>query len=57
MAGLYVIALDPLEERLELAEGFGADHVLNPRKKDVTNAIFKLTDGIGVDCAVEDLGQ
>lgn len=57
LAGLRVIAIDPLEERLKLAEGFGANHVLNPRKKDIANAILKLTDGIGVDCAVEDSGS
>lgn len=57
LAGLYVVAIDPLEERLKLARGFGADHVLNPRRKDVANAIFNLTDGIGVHCAVEDSGS
>jgi threonine dehydrogenase-like Zn-dependent dehydrogenase len=57
LTGLYVIAIDPLEERLKLAEGFGADHVLNPRKMDIVDSIFKLTDGIGVNCAVEDSGS
>ena len=57
LAGLRVIAIDPLEERLELARSFGADHLLNPRKKNAVEAILELTDGLGVDYAVEDSGS
>ena len=57
LAGLRVITIDPLEERLGLAQGFGADHVLNPLKTNIVEAILKLTDGIGVHCAVEDSGS
>jgi|Deesub1362B_J571_1020462.scaffolds.fasta_scaffold12995_1 threonine dehydrogenase-like Zn-dependent dehydrogenase len=55
--GDRVIAINPLEERLELARRFGADHLLNPRKTDVVEAVPKLTDGIGVHRAVEDSGS
>lgn len=57
LAGIRVIAIDPLKERLKLAQGFGADHVLNPYETDVVDTILKLTDGIGVDCAVEASGS
>lgn len=56
LAGLRVIAIDPLEERLEVAQRFGADQVLNPYKMDVVEAIFDLTAGVGVDQAVEASG-
>ena len=43
--GARVIALDIGEERLEMARGFGADHLLNPLAEDPVAAIRALTEG------------
>lgn len=55
-AGL-VIAVESKPNRQELARKFGADAVVDPEKEDAVAAVLKLTDGIGVDCAVEALGH
>lgn len=53
-----IIAIDLAEGRLELAKELGATHAINPRNtKDVIKAIFDLTDGYGVDLAVETTGN
>ena len=53
-----IIAVDLAEGRLELAKQLGATHAINPLKtKDVIKAIFDLTDGYGVDLAVETTGN
>ena len=44
------------EKRLELAKEFGATHVINSQKEDLQEAIFRLTDGKGVDKAFECVG-
>lgn len=53
--GARVIALDVSEERLELAQGFGADEMIDPRSNDVVSAIRHLTQGQGaqksLDCS------
>jgi S-(hydroxymethyl)glutathione dehydrogenase/alcohol dehydrogenase len=52
-----VVAVDPVESKLELARGFGATHTLNPREEaNVVRALRKLTGG-GADYAFECVGR
>ncbi|MGH7617484.1 MAG: zinc-binding dehydrogenase, partial [Gemmatimonadaceae bacterium] len=55
-AGL-VIAVESVPRRQELARHFGADVVVDFTKEDAVEAILKLTDGKGVDSAIEALGS
>lgn len=48
-----IIVVDMDKERLELAKEFGATHCINPRTDDVKAKIMELTDGEGVDAAVD----
>jgi threonine dehydrogenase-like Zn-dependent dehydrogenase len=54
--GCRVIALDPSEERRNLAKKFGADVVLDPKAIDSREAIRELTGGFGADFALETSG-
>jgi threonine dehydrogenase-like Zn-dependent dehydrogenase len=51
-----IIAIDGVNERLEIAKQLGADVTLNFREVDVVDEILKLTGGRGVDAAIEALG-
>jgi threonine dehydrogenase-like Zn-dependent dehydrogenase len=51
-----VIAVESLAERQKLAKHYGADHVIDHRREDAVAAILRLTDGQGVDAAIEALG-
>lgn len=55
-AGL-VIAVETIARRKELAKHFGADVVIDFQEKDPVKAILELTDGQGVDAAIECLGS
>ena len=55
-AGL-VIAVEAVPKRQELAKRYGADVVVDFKKTDAVKAILELTDGQGVDGAVEALGS
>ena len=55
--GARVVAVDVTPERLELAEAFGADVVLNPREVDVVATVKELTFGEGADAALETSGN
>jgi len=59
-AGLYgaatIIAIDPNESRLARAAGFGATHTVNPGNPEWISEVLALTDGAGVDVAVEAVG-
>jgi threonine dehydrogenase-like Zn-dependent dehydrogenase len=55
-AGL-IIAVDPLQGRREMARRFGASVALDPGAIDVVAEIKRLTDGRGVDIAIEALGR
>jgi threonine dehydrogenase-like Zn-dependent dehydrogenase len=52
-----IIAVDPVDARLEVARRFGANVTLNPARVDVVSEIRTLTDGRGVDVAIEALGR
>ncbi len=55
--GAYkVIAIDVVDEKLKIAEQLGADITVNACNEDPINAILDLTDGNGVDIAVEMAG-
>jgi threonine dehydrogenase-like Zn-dependent dehydrogenase len=48
-----VIAVDPLASRRDWAAANGADAVVDPTERDAALAIHELTDGMGVDVAIE----
>ncbi|MDY0271851.1 MAG: NAD(P)-dependent alcohol dehydrogenase [Advenella sp.] len=51
-----IIAVDGVDERLEISRQMGADVTLNFKKVDVVDEIMKLTGGRGVDVSIEALG-
>lgn len=62
----HVIGVEPLESHIEMARKLGADHVVVPRNTggdvyehdpDLVAQIRRLTDGVGVDVALEMSGQ
>ncbi len=52
-----IIAVDSLQARLKMAKEVGADVTINFREKDPVSAILELTQGRGVDVAIEALGK
>jgi threonine dehydrogenase-like Zn-dependent dehydrogenase len=54
-AGL-IIAVEAVPRRKELARRFGADAVIDFKEQDPVKGILDLTDGDGVDSAIEALG-
>jgi threonine dehydrogenase-like Zn-dependent dehydrogenase len=52
-----IIAIDFLDSRLELAMRYGAAFALNPQKQNLDETIYELTQGRGVDVAVEITGS
>lgn len=55
-AGL-IIGVEPLADRRSMAQRFGAAVTLDPTACDVIAEIKRLTDGRGVDVAIEALGR
>ena len=55
--GARVVAIDVGSERRELGRQFGADAVVDPGATDVVAALKALTDGEGVDAALDCSGQ
>ncbi|KAG6398560.1 hypothetical protein SASPL_140026 [Salvia splendens] len=51
-----IIAVDVQDEKLNTAKAFGATHGINARKEDAIAKIKEVTDGRGVDIAVDALG-
>ncbi len=51
-----IIAVDRLEPRLAVARQMGADHVVDASRVDPVEEILRITDGRGVDVAIEALG-
>jgi S-(hydroxymethyl)glutathione dehydrogenase/alcohol dehydrogenase len=52
-----VIAVDVSDEKLALAQSFGATHVINARISDPVAEIKGLTNGVGLDYAIDASGQ
>lgn len=51
-----IIVVDALPERLEVSRRLGADHSVNFKEVDPVDEIMRITDGRGVDVAIEALG-
>lgn len=51
-----VIAVESMPARKELARQYGADEIVDYNEQDPVDAIFDLTNGVGVDTAIEALG-
>ena len=51
-----VIACDLVDERLETAREMGADVVINSGKCQLQEEVLRLTDGVGVDAAIDITG-
>ncbi len=56
MNAAKIIAVDIREHKLELAQTFGATHIINASNQDPVPAIEDLTDGKGADYAIEAAG-
>lgn len=56
MGATTIIGVETVPERVKIARAMGADHVIDFRKVDAVDEIMALTDGRGVDVAVEALG-
>jgi len=56
MGATTIVAVDRVPERLEMAKRLGADHVVDFSRADPVAEIRRLTDGRGVDVAIEALG-
>ena len=56
MGATTIIAVDTVPARLEMARRMGADFVVDFKAEDPVAAIMRLTDGRGVDVAIEALG-
>jgi isopropanol dehydrogenase (NADP+) len=52
----WVIAVESVPNRKELAKRYGADEIVDFREQDPVEAILALTHGAGVDAAIESLG-
>lgn len=51
-----VIGVESVPERMEMARRMGADHVVDFRRVDPVEEILRITEGRGVDVAIEALG-
>jgi threonine dehydrogenase-like Zn-dependent dehydrogenase len=54
-AGL-IIGIESVPRRQKLARAYGADEIINFENEDVVERVLELTDGQGVDTAIEALG-
>tara|TARA_R110000787_G_scaffold60478_4_gene137187 strand:- start:11644 stop:12747 length:1104 start_codon:yes stop_codon:yes gene_type:complete len=52
-----IIAIDPMEEKRQLALELGATHAINPFEEDAEARVKELTGGVGVHYAFEALGR
>jgi S-(hydroxymethyl)glutathione dehydrogenase/alcohol dehydrogenase len=52
-----IIAIDILDNKLEMAKQFGATHTINAQKEDPVKRVMEITGGIGVDYSFEVLGS
>ncbi len=56
LCGGQVLAADVTEPKLEMARALGAEHVLDPRREELSRQVLALTDGRGVDAAIDIVG-
>ena len=57
MGATTIIGVDAVPARMEIARKMGADHVVDFTRVDPVEEIMRLTDGRGVDVAIEALGR
>jgi len=57
MGATTIIAVDAVPARMEISRKLGADHVVDFTAGDPVEQIMALTDGRGVDVAIEALGR
>jgi len=57
MGATTIIGVEAIPARMEIARRMGADHIVDFTKSDVVKQIMQLTDGRGVDVAIEALGR
>jgi len=55
--GAHVIGADVSDERLELAREHGSDEVINVTGKEMAKEVMRITDGQGVNAAVDMVGS
>ncbi len=53
----FVIGVESVPQRQQLARHFGADFIVDPSDGDVVGHILRATEGEGVDVAIEALGN
>jgi alcohol dehydrogenase len=51
-----VVSIDLADQRLDVAKRFGADLTINNERQDAVALVRELTDGLGVDVAIEAVG-
>ena len=56
MGASLIVGIDSIEKRLHLSKQLGADEVIDYTEEDPVAAIKRLTEGRGVDVAIEALG-
>jgi 2-desacetyl-2-hydroxyethyl bacteriochlorophyllide A dehydrogenase len=56
-AGVDVIAIDMIDERLQKARQCGISYTVNPQKQDVQSRVMEITDGRGVEFVIEATGN
>ena len=52
----HIVAIDLSDQRLDAAKQFGADIVINNGREDPVAALVEVTEGLGVDVAIEAVG-
>jgi len=57
LGGASVIALEPVEQRRELARAMGAGHVADPTREDAVALVREVTGGLGADIVVDAVGS
>jgi alcohol dehydrogenase len=56
MGATTIIGVDHVPARMKVAQALGCDHVVNFDEGDAVERVMELTDGRGVDVAIEALG-
>jgi threonine dehydrogenase-like Zn-dependent dehydrogenase len=56
MGATTIIGVESIPARIAMAKSMGADHVVDFSRTDPVSEILKITDGRGVDVAIEALG-
>ena len=57
MGATTIIGVETIPARAEIARRMGADHIVDFGAGDVVDSVLRLTDGRGVDVAIEALGR